>query len=88
VDDGHRRWLRRCPDRPEAVPDRHPGGLDSIAGTIVAAIAIGVLECLGGGYVDESLGSGFGGIAPYLVLLAVLLLRPQGLFGRPPVRRV
>lgn len=64
------------------------GGLDSIAGTIVAAIAIGVLESLGGGYADESLGSGFGGIAPYLVLLAVLLLRPQGLFGRPPAKRV
>jgi branched-subunit amino acid ABC-type transport system permease component len=64
------------------------GGLDSIAGTIVAAIAIGVLESLAGGYGDESFGSGFGGIAPYLVLLAVLLLRPQGLFGRPPARRV
>lgn len=64
------------------------GGLDSIAGTIVAAIAIGVLETLGAGYVDESLGSGFGGLTPWLVLLAVLVLRPQGLFGRPPAKRV
>ena len=64
------------------------GGLDSIAGTVVAAIAIGVLESLGGGYFDESFGSGFGGIAPYIVLLAVLLLRPQGVFGRPPAKRV
>ena len=48
------------------------GVLDSIAGTVVAAIAIGVLESLGGGYVDESFGSGFGGPAPWLVLLAVL----------------
>ena len=64
------------------------GGLDSIAGTIVAAIAIGVLESLGSGYADELFGSGFGGIAPWLVLLLVLMLRPQGLFGRPPAKRV
>ena len=64
------------------------GGLDSIAGTIVAAIAIGVLESLGSGYADQSFGSGFGAIAPWLVLLLVLMLRPQGLFGRPPAKRV
>lgn len=64
------------------------GGLDSIAGTIVAAIAIGMVESLAGGYADAVFGSGFGGIVPYLVLLAVLLLRPQGLFGRPPAKRV
>jgi branched-chain amino acid transport system permease protein len=52
------------------------GGLDSIAGTIVAAIAVGVLESLGAGYLDEALGRGFGGIAPYVALLAMLMLRP------------
>jgi branched-subunit amino acid ABC-type transport system permease component len=37
---------------------------------------------------DGPLGSGFGGIAPFLVLLATLMLRPYGLFGQPRVERV
>ena len=64
------------------------GGLDSISGTIVAALAIGVIEALSSGYLDEPLGSGFGGLAPYLLLFAMLTLRPYGLFGQPRVERV
>ena len=64
------------------------GGLDSIAGTIIAAIAVGVLESLGAGYLDEALGHGFGGIAPYLALLAMLMLRPYGPLGQPRIERV
>lgn len=64
------------------------GGLDSVAGTIVAAVAIGVMESLGAGYLDELVGSGFGGIVPYFALLAMLALRPHGLFGRPRIERV
>ena len=64
------------------------GGLDSVAGTIVAAMAIGVLESLGSGYLDAHIGSGFGGIVPSLTLLAVLAVRPHGLFGRPRIERV
>jgi len=47
-----------------------------------------VLESLGAGYLDRPLGAGFGGIAPYLALLAMLVLRPHGLFGRARVERV
>ena len=64
------------------------GGLNSVAGTMVAALAIGVLESLGAGYLDDLVGSGFGGIVPYLALLAMLALRPHGLFGRPRIERV
>jgi len=64
------------------------GGVDSIAGTLVAAVAVGVLESLSAGYLDRPLGAGFGGIAPYLALLAMLVLRPHGLFGRARVERV
>lgn len=64
------------------------GGLDSLVGTIVAAIVVSVLEALGAGYLDGHLGSGFGGIAPYIVLIAVLILRPHGLFGRREADRV
>ncbi len=64
------------------------GGLDSLGGTIVGALAVGVLESLAAGYVDPILGGGFSTIASYLVLIAVLFIRPQGLFGRPAVERV
>jgi branched-chain amino acid transport system permease protein len=64
------------------------GGLDSLPGTIVAAMLIGVLESLGAGYLDPALGGGFGTIASYLLMMAMLLVRPHGLFGRPPAMRV
>ncbi len=64
------------------------GGLDSFAGSIVGAVAIGVLESLTAGYVDPLVGAGFSSIAPYVLLLAVLFVRPYGLFGRPDARRV
>jgi branched-chain amino acid transport system permease protein len=64
------------------------GGLDSIAGTIVGAVLIGVLESLAAGYVDPLVGGGFSDIASYLVLLAVLFVRPFGLFGRRDARRI
>jgi branched-chain amino acid transport system permease protein len=64
------------------------GGLDSIGGTIVGAMLVGVLESLAAGYLDPLVGGGFSNIASYLVLLAVLFVRPHGLFGRPDARRV
>lgn len=64
------------------------GGLDSIAGSIVGAVAIGVLESLTAGYVDPLLGAGFSSVAPYVLLLGVLFVRPHGIFGRPEARRV
>lgn len=64
------------------------GGLDSIPGTLVGAIIVGVLESLTAGYVDPLVGGGFSNVASYLVLLAVLFVRPYGLFGRPVIERV
>jgi branched-chain amino acid transport system permease protein len=60
------------------------GGLDSIPGTIVGAMIVGVLESLAAGYLDP----GFAPVAAWLVLLMVLILRPQGLFGARRVERV
>jgi branched-chain amino acid transport system permease protein len=57
------------------------GGLDSIPGTIVAAVALGVLESLAAGYLDPLVGGGFSNVASYLVLVAMLFARPHGLFG-------
>lgn len=64
------------------------GGLDSIPGTIVAALAIGVLESLAAGYLDPLVGGGFSSVASYLALIAMLFVRPYGMFGRPAVERI
>jgi branched-chain amino acid transport system permease protein len=72
----------------EVLPIVILGGLDSLVGTIVAAVVVSVLEALAASYLDAHLGSGFGGIAPYFVLIAVLIMRPHGLFGRREAVRV
>jgi len=64
------------------------GGLDSIVGTLVAAVLIGVLESLAAGYADPILGAGFSNVASYLVLIAMLFARPHGLFGRGEPLRI
>lgn len=64
------------------------GGLDSIPGTIVAAVLIGVLESLAAGYADPVLGAGFSNVASYVALIAMLFARPHGLFGREDIVRV
>ncbi len=64
------------------------GGLDSLPGTIVAAMLIGVIESLGAGYLDPELGGGFSTIASYLLMMATLLVRPHGMFGQAPAERV
>ena len=64
------------------------GGLDSIPGSIVGAVLVGVLESLTAGYVDPLLGAGFSSVAPYVLLLGVLFVRPYGILGRGDARRV
>lgn len=54
------------------------GGIGSIRGSVLGAFVVGALEVLTVQYVDSSLT----GLTPLLVLVAVLLLRPEGLFGR------
>src|SRR6478609_1668831 len=53
------------------------GGMGSFAGALVGGLLIGVVESLGGLYFGESLGQ----IGIFLLFIAVLLFRPQGLFG-------
>jgi branched-chain amino acid transport system permease protein len=64
------------------------GGLDSVAGSIVGALGVGILESLAAGYLDPLVGGGFSTIASYLVLLVALCVRPHGLFGRADIRRI
>jgi len=53
------------------------GGMGSFAGALAGGLLIGVVESLGGLFLGESLGQ----IGIFLIFIAVLLLRPQGLFG-------
>ncbi|HZN74279.1 MAG TPA: branched-chain amino acid ABC transporter permease [Micromonosporaceae bacterium] len=73
-----------------AVPAAVIGGLDSTTGALVGGLAVGLTATLAAGYQDHLafLGRGFGGVAPYLVMLLVLLARPTGLFGSREVTRV
>jgi branched-chain amino acid transport system permease protein len=64
------------------------GGLDSPPGAVVGGISIGIVEVMSSGYAPASLGSNFSSVAPYVVMILVLLCRPYGLFGARPVERV
>jgi branched-chain amino acid transport system permease protein len=60
------------------------GGFGHLGGAVVGGLAIGVMEQLAGGYISTALID----IFAFLVILAVLLIRPNGLFGRPEIVRV
>lgn len=62
------------------------GGLDSIPGAIVGGLIVGLLQAYAGGYLPPSLG--LGEVAPFIALLAILLVRPYGLFGQRIIERV
>jgi branched-chain amino acid transport system permease protein len=64
------------------------GGLDSPPGAVVGGITIGMVEVLSSGYAPGWLGSNFAAVAPYVVMILVLLSRPYGLFGTQPVERI
>ncbi len=63
------------------------GGLDSIAGAILGGFIIGILENLAGGYINPIL-PGFKDVAPFIVLVFILMIKPYGLLGKKIVERV
>lgn len=62
------------------------GGLDSPLGAIVGGLAIGVVEAIASSYVD-AIGSSLKIAVPFVLILAVLLVRPTGIFGSQKVAR-
>jgi branched-chain amino acid transport system permease protein len=64
------------------------GGLDSLPGAVVGGIVIGMIEVLTSGYAPGWLGNNFSDVAPYVVMILVLMVRPYGLFGTRPVERI
>jgi branched-chain amino acid transport system permease protein len=73
-----------------AFPAAILGGLDSTGGALVGGLLIGLAETLTQGYQDQLsfLGQGFSSVMPYVVMVAVLLMRPTGLFGTAEATRV
>jgi branched-chain amino acid transport system permease protein len=53
------------------------GGMGSFVGALVGGLLIGVVESIGGLFLGDSLGQ----MGIFAIFIAVLLFRPQGLFG-------
>ena len=67
------------------------GGIDSTTGAIIGGFIIGVVQELTAGYQPQYasfLGTNFYLVAPYIVMILVLLVRPNGLFGSRPAERL
>lgn len=64
------------------------GGLDSIGGAIVGGLIIGILENLAGLYLDPVFGGGVKDVAPFFILIVIIMIRPYGLFGKKIIERV
>ena len=60
------------------------GGLDSIFGAVIAGLIVGWIEAVTGFYI----GAAFKDVVPFIVLLAILIVRPHGLFGTPEIERL
>ncbi|AEF42394.1 branched-chain amino acid ABC transporter permease [Hoyosella subflava] len=75
----------------KAIPAIIVGGLDSVKGAVVGGLIVGLSEALTKTYqpgIAPWLGSNFDIVMPYLIMLVVLMIRPQGLFGTKEVQRV
>ena len=72
----------------KALPVLILGGLTSIPGAIVGGLVVGGGEKLAEVYLGPALGGGIENWFAYVLALAVLLVRPQGLFGERIIERV
>ena len=60
------------------------GGLDSPAGAVIGGLSVGLVLSFVGGYLGDQVTP----LAIIVLLLAVLLIRPDGLFAKPAARRI
>ncbi len=60
------------------------GGFSSLPGAFVGGIMLGLVETYSGAFFGSTLKN----IIPFLLLVVFLLIRPYGLFGKPPVVRI
>jgi branched-chain amino acid transport system permease protein len=64
------------------------GGLDSPVGAVVGGLILGVVLSYAGGYVGGSVGSDLTSLVAFGILVAVLMIRPNGLFAGARMRQV
>ena len=68
------------------------GGIGSIPGAMLGGLLIGLVESLSVGYIEDFTGgrlnSSFRDLVVFSILVVFMLVRPQGLFGRPEVKKV
>ncbi|MBI3419017.1 MAG: high-affinity branched-chain amino acid ABC transporter permease LivH [Proteobacteria bacterium] len=60
------------------------GGIGSLPGAMLGGILLGLIEAFWSGYV----GAEYKDVAAFLILILVLLVRPQGLLGRPVADKI
>jgi branched-chain amino acid transport system permease protein len=60
------------------------GGIGSLPGAMIGGVLIGMIESFWGGYVNAE----YKDVAVFCTLMLVLLIRPNGLFGRPEIEKV
>jgi branched-chain amino acid transport system permease protein len=60
------------------------GGFTSIPGALIGGLAVGLIETFSG----VLIGSTFKNLVPFILLMVLLVLRPQGLFGAAEIKRV
>lgn len=60
------------------------GGLLSLPGAVLGGFCIGIIEAMAGGYINSS----FMEVSAFVVIMLVLLVRPNGLLGFNGLRRV
>ncbi|MGW4804570.1 branched-chain amino acid ABC transporter permease [Kitasatospora sp. NPDC004272] len=74
----------------KALPAAILGGIDSVGGALLGSMLVGVTEALVAGYHQHlgTAGQGLAGVAPYAVMVLVLLVRPRGLLGSKETSRV
>ena len=68
----------------KAFPAAVVGGFGSIPGALVGGLIVGIVEQLAGFYLPE----GFKDIAAYIVVLLMLAVKPNGLFGENLSKKV
>lgn len=71
-----------------ALPVVLLAGLESIGGVIVAGLIIGVTANLAAYFLDPIFDGGVAQVLPFIIMIAILLIRPTGMFGWKTIDRI
>ena len=71
-----------------ALPVALLGGLESVRGAPIAGLLVGIGEALASAYLDPVSNGAASRLFPFALMILVLLIRPQGLFGWRTIERI